>query len=212
MAGAFARAQFDSVARGAPLVHGHAGAESRPGRLRRIDAGEDTFLDAEKSGILLIDGGVAGRETILGKSPSHFLRIGRLDSESVPPRALQHPGDDGSVRRSDLEQSAAFEEIGAADPLAEFVPKFVGALEQRNVIGMLKVGLADDARLAVRAAVAMRGRMLIEPGHPQSARGQLPQHRAADPAGAQYDHIRPVMHDLNVEDFAAAASAKRFSP
>src|SRR4051794_15736039 len=83
-----------------------------------------------------------------------------------------HSGDQFASGWADAEDPAFGEEMLSA-PLFQVVPALVGSMQQRDVIGMLVVGFADDARLSVRGAAVVAGDKLFKGQDAPPATGQL---------------------------------------
>ncbi len=149
---------------------------------------DGTRFDVEIAGLALEDADRIGRGPEAGKPLGCFLRRERLHVETVLPGTGQDSGDESSFGPADLEQADVMEECTSAAGF-QFVPEFVGPQDQRHVIRMLVVGLADDTSLAVRAAAVVAGRKAIETEHASPASRQMIEGRAADAAGAHDDHV-----------------------
>src|ERR1700722_1830716 len=74
---------------------------------------------------------------------------------------------------------------------------------------MLEVGLADDPRLAVRAAAVMSNRKLFDPERREAADCRTIEGRAPEAAEAQHDAVVAGVHGTFETDVALGA-ARRF--
>src|SRR5579872_4319340 len=74
-------------------------------------------------------------------------------------------------------------------------PKIVGALEQRDVIRMLEVRLANQPSAPVRAAAVVTGGKAIDSHHFQASSRALLQRGTADATDSQHDDVeRRIRH------------------
>src|SRR5690349_11437543 len=96
-------------------------------------------------------------------------------------------------------------------PLFQIVPALEGAAHQRDVIGMLIVGFANDARVAMRTAAIVAKRKLLESENAPAATRQFAGRRRTHAADANHDYIEVLLsHCLFSSDrFAAMGSGAR---
>src|SRR5919106_1420582 len=73
----------------------------------------------------------------------------------------------------------------------EPIPQLVGAMEERNIGGILEIGLPDDAGPAVARAPVVRGTKLFDAQYRATSCGDLIRRRAPHRAEAHDDHIEP---------------------
>src|SRR5205085_3758389 len=97
-------------------------------------------------------------------------------------------GNDVALRPAEVEAAALGQKAPALE-LFQVVPPLEGAVQQRDVVGMLEIRLADDARLAVRAAAVVHQAELLQAEHAPAAAGQLEQRRTAHAADAEHDRV-----------------------
>ena len=69
------------------------------------------------------------------------------------------------------------------------MPEPVAFEQQRHVVGMLEIGLANDAGVAVGAAAVVRRVEAVDADGPHAAAGQLVESGAADAASAEDDGV-----------------------
>ena len=103
-------------------------------------------------------------------------------------RRGEHPGDDFRIGCADA-QYTAFNQQPLTRRLLQVVPSLVGTAQERNVIGMLEIGLADDARFAVRAAAAMPDGELLDSQYAVTAPGQFKGGRRPHAAQPEHDDV-----------------------
>ena len=101
---------------------------------------------------------------------------------------LERPLEDPRVGGAGVDGADLVEQPLAADAL-DLLPQLVGALEQHDVGGVLVVGQADDARVAVRRTLVVRDVELLDAQHALPALGQLVAGGAAHPAHADDDGV-----------------------
>ena len=80
----------------------------------------------------------------------------------------------------------------------ELAPQFVGAEQKRDVGGILEIGLADDARLAVAGALVVRGSELLETEDFQAASGEMIDSGTAHAAEAENDDVVGAGHAITL--------------
>ena len=102
--------------------------------------------------------------------------------------ATEHAGQHDSARRTDFQQPRLMIEP-LAGQLGQGLPQFVRAPNHWHVIGVLEVGLANQPRLAVRAAAIVPQGKAIQPEHLRPALGQMIEGRTADPADSEHDCV-----------------------
>ena len=107
-------------------------------------------------------------------------------------RGTQHAGHDDAVRRARLRQADLVEQLSAR-LLLQLVPQPVAFEQQRHVIRVLEIGLADDARVAVRAAAIVRRMEAVDAEHAHAAARQMIQRGTAHAAGAEHDRVVAFM-------------------
>src|SRR6185503_19062247 len=95
--------------------------------------------------------------------------VGDAVLDGAPARARE----EHSVLRPGHEAARPSQEPPAGF-LLELSPALVGAAEQRNVAGMLEVGLADDPAASMRGAERVGRREAVEAEHAPAAAGELP--------------------------------------
>src|SRR4051794_32997709 len=89
-----------------------------------------------------------------------------------------------------------------APPLLQLVPACVGPVQERHIVGVFVIGLANDARVAVRAAAVVAQRKLFQPEHAAAAAGKLERRRGAHAADAEDDDlVAAVLHDTPMPKF-----------
>ena len=71
----------------------------------------------------------------------------------------------------------------------QLAPQPVTFLEQRHVVGVLEIRLADDAGLAVAAAAIVRRVKAVDADGPHAPPGQFVECRAAHAAGPEHDYV-----------------------
>ena len=69
----------------------------------------------------------------------------------------------------------------------EFDPLAIGLEQQRYVIGMFEIGLANDSRLPVRTTPTVRHRMLIDSKDARATLRQSTDYRTSHPPAADDD-------------------------
>ena len=79
------------------------------------------------------------------------------------------PADGFPISRTGQQNARKLHELGPGFRF-QIPPEIVSANRQRDIIGMLKIGFADDAGLAVRTAQVVRDAELLQ----AQARGRLP--------------------------------------
>src|SRR5262249_10184586 len=121
-------------------------------------------------------------------APHRFARVKLLEVETMLPRGSEHSRQHASVFRSGLQDAAPVEELFAGH-LRELIPQVVSALEERHIVGVLVVRLANHPRLAMRAAAIMSRREAVDPEHTQPAAGEMEQGGRPDAAGPEDDHV-----------------------
>ena len=100
------------------------------------------------------------------------------------PGALEDPG----VLRAGIDGVGDVQEPLAGLAL-DLTPQLVGAPEEQHVGGMLVVGEADDAGVAVGGAHRVRDAEPLEAEHPLAAPGEVVGGGAAHPAHADDDGV-----------------------
>ena len=117
-----------------------------------------------------------------------------FDRQAVLFGRLADAGDQLAVGPADA-QARAFGQQRPALALFQVVPALVGPQHERDVIGMFVVGFADDARVAVRTALVVAERELLQAEYAPAAPRQLERRRRPHAADAENDHVvRVVAH------------------
>ena len=98
-------------------------------------------------------------------------------------------GDHQAIGSADAQAGTSGQQVDAL-PLFQIVPALEGAADERNIVGMLVVGLADDARVAVRAAAIVAERELLQGEHALASTGQLEGRRRTHAADADHDRVK----------------------
>src|SRR5262245_19105190 len=122
--------------------------------------GLHAILHVEKTGRTLQHSHVLLAETKNGEAMAQ-LRGGEVfDRKMVLLCGGEDAGDHRTVGAANAETRAFREEVDTL-PLFEVVPALEGAADERDIIGVFVVSLANDARVAVRAAaIVAEGELL----------------------------------------------------
>lgn len=164
--------EADAGAVGFPSEQAFAGEEGGSVLGGELGLGADAGFGAEVAafGIEIdkvvvrdVEGGIAGAGFGGGEA---FVR------KLVDVKAALQPGHEGTAFFSDTEQAGEVEE-GLLDFGLEFAPEVIAAMEKRDVVGVEEVGFADDAGVAVGAALVVAGREGVDAGDAQALGGQV---------------------------------------
>ena len=117
-----------------------------------------------------------------------------LVRQAVGFRAVFRAGEDDAVRRANHEPAGLEEERGVCGA-GEFIPEFVGALDDGDVAGMFEVGFADDPGLAVGRAHGVRRREAVESEHALAASREMIRRGAAHGSESDDDDVVAGGHE-----------------
>ena len=112
---------------------------------------------------------IAASQRVRGKS---------LDGEAVSSGRVEYAGDDRAAHLPEVEARAGGQQM-LTRALLQIVPQAEGFTAEGDVIGVLVIGGADDAGLAVRTAERVAAVELFEAQHPQAPAGECPGRRGA---------------------------------
>ncbi len=120
-----------------------------------------------------------------------------------PTGAVERAGDDAAVGASDHQRAAPRDQPPAGRRLQPR-PAFVGALQQRDIVGVLEVGHAHDPRGAMTRPAIVHGAELLDTEHVDATAGEGGSGRRAHRAEADDDHVVAIhgaerKHRLAVE-------------
>ena len=146
----------------APADGGLGGAQLGAGGHGVGDLGADASFDQQVTGPALEHALHVAPRAEAGKASGHFARAEHLYIQAMR-CAGQHARQHGSIGRADLQQADFV--VQAAAPLRPVARAVVGVQQQRHVVGMFEIRLADDARLTVRAATIVARRKAVEAQH-----------------------------------------------
>ena len=152
--------------------------------------GPHTGLDAQKPRALLLlehANDVVGYEQT-GEAGCRLRRRERLDLQLVTLRRFEHAGDNVTVRWPEFQNPALDVERFAAGSL-QILPKIVGAAADGYVVGVLKVGEANCARLTVRTPAVVCGRETVDPQYVGAALCQVVQSGTADATRTEHNAV-----------------------
>jgi len=181
-------------------LHGNATAVCLPGDdgLLRVDVGSQLcrLLDMAAHAVLhkqKARRALQHRLDIVAKAEGgealpQLGRRHRFHRQLVQRRRLEHTGNQRIADWSDAQAGALRQQVPAL-ALLQVVPAPVGPVQQWHIIGMFVIGLADDAREAVRAAAVVDQRMLLQSQHAPAAPGQLKYRSRAHAAHTNHNDI-----------------------
>ncbi len=120
-----------------------------------------------------------------------------------PTGAVERAGDDDAVGASDHQRAAPRDQPPAGRRLQPR-PAFVGALQQRDIVGVLEVGHAHDPRGSMTRPAIVHGAELLDTEHVDATAGEGGSGRRAHRAEADDDHVVAIhgaerKHRLAVE-------------
>jgi hypothetical protein len=165
---------------------------------RGVHVRDDATLGQENSGVGLVHRDHRRRQLVAGESSMKRLRI-----ENFVLRArLEGAANDAGLRLADIEAARDDQELLASLSL-ELAPELVGATQQWDIVRMLGVSEADDARRAMRGPELVRDVELLQSQHLRSAAREMVDGSTAHPAHAGDDDVVHSMHPLNPQPVPA---------
>jgi hypothetical protein len=180
---------------GRVLDHGvHLRADAQPGApsLGYAERRMHRRLGTHDSGVRLECADRVVGERKPGEAGLERSRVECLDPEAPALARGERPLHDGRVGRPRHQHAAAVEQGGARLAL-EGLEASRRVPQQRHVVGMLEVGVTEDARVPVARAPLVRRRESLEAEDAGTSLGGRAQRGAADRAGADDDDI-PGIH------------------
>ena len=99
-------------------------------------------------------------------------RIEFIDAQAMLLRAPQYPRHHDAVGGACLQQADLMKEF-LTGLLFELSPKLIGAKQKGNVVGVLKIGLPYDPRLAVRTALVVARWESVQGKHTRTAPSEM---------------------------------------
>ncbi len=116
-----------------------------------------------------------------------------FNRQSVLVRRESRTGDRFAIRQACEHQAALPKQLLLRFGF-EVRPQVVGSQQQRHIVGVLEVCLANDPRFAVRAALIVSRAEAVEAKHSQTAPREVIRRSAAEAADSQHDYIEHVCH------------------
>ena len=189
---------------GLPVLHRFVQAERRAVAAGQFKVSRDTLFRKQDSRARLPNRCHVRLRAKCGEAAVNFFARKDFVRQMVGLRAEFGAAEDHTITRTD-HQTAGREQEFLPGLLLQFRPQLIRALHQRNVKGVFKVGLADDAGLSVRRTERMRGREPVQSEHPAAAAGEVICRRAAHGAHSHHDHIMRARHrGRRIRKFVAA--------
>ena len=158
---------LDAAAGARPVEDGLVRQQDRAGGTCGFCVRMHRSLGFEVTAVGLEDGDVSARH-------AYRRRLDELVAKTVFSAGSQRAGDDDAVLGADVEGSDDVEKARI-----ELAPQLVRAPKQRDVVGMLVVGEADDARFPVHRASVVHDSELLDPEHAPAAARELVGGRSA---------------------------------
>ena len=151
----------DAVADDPPVVHGHALAQLGTVGDGDLRVRPHAVLDEQIAPLRLMNDLPAAGDA--ESRPAGFGLRGRerLDVQAVGTGRQERPRHDGAAGRARHHQTRLDEQLATGCRL-QLPPRLVGPQQERHVVGMLVIGLADEPRLPVRTAAIMGQRKSVE--------------------------------------------------
>jgi hypothetical protein len=134
--------------------------------------GGDGGLGADEPGARLVHADVLGAGGEGGEAAADVGGVQFLVRQPPPVGGGAGARHGAAAGRADHQPAGDGEQVGvgvAGQPL----PQLVGAQQQRDVVGVLEVRLADDARPAVAGPAVVGGPVAVEPEDAQAARREV---------------------------------------
>jgi hypothetical protein len=175
-------------------------------RLGVGDVGANAILDVQKAGLLLQEADVGIIEAKRGEALAQGGGGQVLDRQPMFDRGATDAVDDFTLGPADGEAAAGREQV-FAHALLQLVPEAERPSDEGDVGGVLVIGRADDAGVAVRAAAVVGRGELLQAEDAPAAAGQRRRRRRPHAAEAEdEDVVHTLMYSRD------RTGAKRFTP
>ena len=145
-------------------------------------------LRTDEARTLLEHGQLAGGRGERREAGPHGVGLQHLVRQIPLLRRPEASGERRAVRRPQVETTGEGEQVGAG-LLLRLGPQLVGPQQQRDVRGVLEVGLPDDPRTPVARAPVVGGGEPLQPEHALAPGGEVPGSGRAHPAEPDHDHV-----------------------
>src|SRR5665213_453694 len=167
-------------------------ADRRAEPPRFDDVGEHAVINVEEAGRWLQDANVFIVELKGGIAAAHRTGVEMFHRQAVSLGRLPDAGDQLAFGPTDA-QARAFGQQRPPLALFQVSPALIRPQYKRNIIGMFVVSFADDARMAVRTALVVAERELLQTEYAPAAPRQLERRGRPHAADADYDHVVGVI-------------------
>jgi len=153
-----------------------------------------TFFHMQKAGLRFKRYFKTVWDTKAGEPLNRIYCRNAFDSNPIEFLCQTHASNHCTVRRSGHHQTTTVKQCSARK-LFQIVPQFISTLQQWDIIGMLKIGLADDAGFTMRTAPIMGDTKLFYSQDIQSAFRKMIKGTAAHSPQPQYQIINMTCHE-----------------
>ena len=139
----------DAVSPAFPALQRFTAMDVGPVAESGIDVGHKTTLRGEQATLGLIEAQEGSLQAIAWKASAERLGLQHLVHQMMQLRRFERSAEHRTVGSADIER-ARHDQQPLLDLAFERPPQLIGAVQQRDIGRMLKVGQTNDAREAVR--------------------------------------------------------------